>query len=1067
MSSFSAFRFSCAALSVALVSSAAGAPVAFPGAEGFGRFASGGRGGDVYVVTNLNNSGAGSLREAVTVRTASPRTVVFAVSGTIYLQSSLRITQGNLTLAGQTAPGDGICLAHYPLDPSNSSNVIIRFLRSRLGDASGVENDAFGCRYATNVIVDHCSFSWSVDETASSYDNTNFTMQWCIVSESLRDSVHSKGPHGYGAIWGGLGATYHHNLIAHHDSRNPRFNGARTHGTAGELVDMRNNIIYNWKGNSTYGGEPTDAGLPSRQNVVNNYYKQGPATGTGSIRYRVLNPSPNDLSPGSLFGLFHVNGNYTSGSTTVTADNWSGGVQGPTAAELTAMRADIAFVVAPVATQTAIAAYPLVLAYVGCRLPAVDAVDARIVSEVATGTAAFRGSKGNYPGIIDSQADVGGWPVLVSLPAPTDSDSDGMPDAWETARGLNPASPADRNLTDAEGYTRLENYLNSLATAAFPVPTVTVPPTSVAVALGATLTLTVAATGVGDLSYQWYKDGSALVGQVAAAYSASPVTTADLGSYTVVVTNAYGSTPSLPAVVSSAAASEIPSISSPPVSLQVVAGQPAAFQVVAAGSAPLAYQWYRGNAQLISGATSASHTIPAAVVADAGTYYVVVTNAGGAATSAAATLTVTPSAGASVFATTFAADTIHAAVPALTASATNWYVFSSKNATLSAVGDNPATTGVVDTRLDLTMAITTSGVVEATAFFAEEPRILATVGDVLRARIVFVPTNVKTVGLGFFNSGGVRPYTGLINGQLVGNTATLATGGTQLWRGYRGVASIASTVPTVEARAVQNGLSNASQSLIIPGTSSSAPSVVAIGTLAPSPTVATFVDGQTYTLSAALTRSAPTAFTFAYTVHAGTDTTATALFSASGTTTAAGALPAEVTSSFDAIGLGYRNVGSGSVSHLAVTSLRVDYEPLVAATDPYADFLASHGLSASGAGGSDGAPTADPDGDGLPNALEFVLGGSPVDLASAPVPRFTVEAGGQGAFAFNRRIDAADDFQLSVEQSVDLFAWMPLTDGVGGVAVAVTPLDSEFELVVLRAPLGGTRSFFRLRATER
>jgi hypothetical protein len=383
------YRICRAGVTLALLAVAPvkGQTLAFPGAEGFGRFASGGRGGDVYIVTNLDDAGSGSLREGVNNRVAGvPRTVVFAVSGTIFLNSTLRITQGDLTIAGQTAPGDGICLARYALNPSNAENVIIRFIRSRLGDTAGVEDDAFMCRYASNMIVDHCSFSWSVDETASSYDNSNFTMQWCIISESLRDSVHSKGAHGYGAIWGGLGATFHHNLVAHHDSRNPRFNGARTHGTAGELVDMRNNVFYNWRGNSTYGGEPSDSGLQARHNLVNNTYQSGPATPSGAVRYRILEPTRNSASTGADLSLFHISGNHTTASTTVSADNWNGGVQVVNSSEFPEMRADEPFVAPPVATQSAEDSFPLVLARAGCRLPVRDAVDTRIIAEVQDGT---------------------------------------------------------------------------------------------------------------------------------------------------------------------------------------------------------------------------------------------------------------------------------------------------------------------------------------------------------------------------------------------------------------------------------------------------------------------------------------------------------------------------------------------------------------------------------------------------------------------------------------------------------------------------------------------------------
>ncbi len=1034
-------------------------PLAFPGAEGYGRFSTGGRGGVVYHVTNLNDSGPGSLRAAVI--SAGPRTVVFDVSGTIYLSSTLRITNGNLTIAGQTAPGDGICLANYPIDPSNSSNVIIRFIRSRLGDGADLENDAFSCRYATDVIVDHCSFSWSIDETATAYDNTRFTMQWCFVTESLRDSVHNKGAHGYGGIWGGLGATFHHNLLAHHDSRNPRFGGARYHGTDGEYCDVRNNVIYNWKGNSCYGGEPTDAGIPSHQNLINNYYKPGPATGTGSIRYRILNPSANALSTGSLYGLFHVAGNVAAASSTVTADNWAGGVQGPTAAQLTAMRADTPFTVAPVSTQTATAAYSFVLAYAGCRLPARDSVDARVASEVSNGTVTYYGSKNGYPGIIDSQTDVGGYPVLNSLAAPTDTDQDGMPDAWETAQGLNPADASDRNLTNTESYTKLEVYLNSLAAPAFPLPSISTQPASAMVALGSALNLSVAATGTGTLAYQWYKNGNALAGATNSSYTVASTSSGDVGTYQVIVTGDYGSTSSATATVTITVSP--PAITTQPAALELTVGQAASFSVAATGSAPLSYQWYRGAGQLIAGATSATYPIAAVALSDAASYYVVVTNPNGSTTSAAAALSVNAFSAGYVFSTDFSTNTIHAVSPLLTASTTNWYVMSAKNATTSSVGDDPATNGVIETRpLDLTMPLTTSGIVESAAFFAASPKTLAALGDVLRARMVFRPTNVKNVGLGLFKSGGVPPYTGLINSQLISTSTTFATGGTQNWLGYRAVVTTATATANLEARPAQNGLSNTSQTLIVPGTGSSAPTIISIGSIPASAGSVTFTDGQTYTLTVTLTRASETAFTLACTVHAGTDTAAAALFSTSATTTTAGTLPADVTNAFDALGIGYRNAGGASVSHLTVTSLRVDYEP-VPVPDAYSALIAASGLSLAG----NGALTADPDGDGVPNALEFIQGGNPSSSDSRPHPACVAESDTTVAFSFARHLDATSLFTLTVEQSADLTTWNLLTEGSGGVTMTTAPLDPDHELVTVRAPLSPPRTFYRLRATSR
>lgn len=456
--------------------------VAFPGAEGYGRYTTGGRGGAVYEVTNLKDDGSiGSLRWAV--NQSGKRTIVFKVSGNIPLKDYLKISKGDVTIAGQTAPGDGICLSNYTLSVQ-ANNVIIRFIRSRLGDttivrdSSGkpklnslglplhVEDDAaHGMGTYSNIIIDHCSFSWSIDEAASFYDNNNFTMQWCIISESLYRSYHSKGNHGYGGIWGGMGATFHHNLLAHNSSRNPRFCGARYHQSTAstEVVDLVNNVIYNWGFNSVYGGE-----LGS-QNVRLNYYKPGPAT-KSSVRNRILNPTI-DSGTNSGLGKFYVADNYVDGSLETTADNWGLGVQGVSDAQKTQIKVTTPFPIAPLTEQTPQDAYNSVLQFVGNNYPKRDTIDSRIINETRTGTVTY-GGKG-YPleqnmdtskvyGIIDSQSQVGGWPVLNSTTPPVDSDHDGMPDDWEVAHGLDPNNPADRNNLDSSGYTMLEVYLNGL-----------------------------------------------------------------------------------------------------------------------------------------------------------------------------------------------------------------------------------------------------------------------------------------------------------------------------------------------------------------------------------------------------------------------------------------------------------------------------------------------------------------------------------------------------------------------------------------------------------------------------
>lgn len=411
--------------------------LAFPAAEGFGRYASGGRGGAVYTVTNLQDSGEGSLRKGIIKQ--GPRTIVFAVSGTIFLESPLDINRGDLTIAGQTAPGDGITIAGYPVS-IKADNVILRYMRFRMGDINNLQGDALGGRGVSRVILDHCSMSWATDEVASFYGNRDFTMQWCIISEALNLSVHEKGEHGYGGIWGGAKASFHHNLIANNNSRNPRFSGSSTTPNGpDEFVDFRNNVIYNWKGNSIYGGEK------GNYNVVNNYFKAGPATPKGR-RDRILNPS-------EPYGSFFVQGNHVEGFPAISRDNWQGGVQGgdPKATQRPAMIS----IDGNVRTQTAQEAYASVLETAGASLSR-DAVDRRIVEQVRRGTA----SQGL--GIIDSQEQVGGWPELKTGKAPTDSDGDGMPDAWEKPRGLNPLRDDSAHYCLDRGYTNIEVYINSL-----------------------------------------------------------------------------------------------------------------------------------------------------------------------------------------------------------------------------------------------------------------------------------------------------------------------------------------------------------------------------------------------------------------------------------------------------------------------------------------------------------------------------------------------------------------------------------------------------------------------------
>lgn len=461
-------------LSAAVAGTAQDKLLAFPGAEGGGCYVTGGRGGKVYHVTTLEDDArnTGSLRYAVEQK--GPRTIVFDVAGTIELKSDLVIVNGDVTIAGQTAPGDGICLKNYCFH-IKTDNVIVRYIRSRLGDDSGAETDAAWARNQKDIIVDHCSFSWSVDETASFYGVENFTMQWCYITESLAASTHVKGAHGYGGLWGGNKASYHHNLLAHHYSRTPRLVG-NDEFPEKCLIDMRNNVIYNWGPVlGCYGGGG------GSYNFVNNYYKPGPATNEkASIAGRITQAGVDDKF--YEHGVFYLSGNrfdYTSpylgskaqqNAKASDEDNYEGlHIVESEYATKDDYIADREFTVRPTTTHTAEIAYEKVLHYGGCCLRR-DAIDKRVVNDVRTGGYSYisgnKGSNGSTGGLIDAPEDVGGYVEYMAteleLRNKLDSDGDGIPDNWEDMYGLDPSDPNDALKTHKSGYSWLEYYLSTL-----------------------------------------------------------------------------------------------------------------------------------------------------------------------------------------------------------------------------------------------------------------------------------------------------------------------------------------------------------------------------------------------------------------------------------------------------------------------------------------------------------------------------------------------------------------------------------------------------------------------------
>jgi hypothetical protein len=434
--------------------------LAFPAAEGYGRFAVGGRGGRVIKVSNLNDSGPGSLRAAVEAE--GPRTVIFDISGLITLESKLvvRKTNGFLTVAGQTAPGKGICIRNYNFGMLGATNVIVRYLRVRPGNTSGQTLDGMGMASSDQCIIDHCSISWTLDEAFSSRGAHNVTLQRTLISEALNAAGHKKYPlgteHGYAASIGGDIGSFHHNLLAHCAGRNWSLAGglSKPNNEYAGRLDIRNNVVYNWKQRATDGGA-------HEVNFVNNYYKPGPAT----VRFHALNAQYGGF-PGTQ--RYFVAGNVMPGhfgpddqekARIATTE------RGGRLPEDYSPWSDTPFFESHVQTHSAQESYENVLGDVGCNFPVLDDHDQRIIREVREGSFQFKGSATGLPGLPDTQEDVGGWEEypVVKRPADWDTDGDGMPDAWEHAHGLNPRDPADWNGDfKGDGYTNLEKYLNEL-----------------------------------------------------------------------------------------------------------------------------------------------------------------------------------------------------------------------------------------------------------------------------------------------------------------------------------------------------------------------------------------------------------------------------------------------------------------------------------------------------------------------------------------------------------------------------------------------------------------------------
>ncbi len=936
---------------------------AFPGADGSGKYVSGGRGTvgtatTVFIVTNLSDVNvAGTLRYACS-SSATYRTIVFGVSGTIHLTSPLNIP-ANTTLAGQTAPGDGICLADYWVN-INGNNVIIRYVRFRMGDKNQLivkagappgcnpvyktdfttncypepnvsgSYDSLGATDKNNLMVDHCSVSWCNDEALSLKNCPNTTVQWTIISEPLDYSYHfetldgtaNTAPetdfqlHGYGSIFGATNTSFHHNIYAHCKSRCPRFNDTPA-GGAKMRVDMRNNVIYNWRINTAYGGKDGEF------NIVSNYYKAGPNTTTDR---RIVGTETNAgyyLVGNKMVGHDGENGAL---SVQVTSNNWYGASSGVGSQATLSLAGPTLTNVALTLQHTAQEAYDLVLAQAGASIPRRDPVDARIVNEIKTKTGSIIDVQGGYPHGTPYSISSNAWPVLLSAPAPTDTDKDGMPDSWEIASGLNPNSAADRNNRNAEGYTMLEVYLNSLTVPPSAPANLTTTPGNALVALtwSASLTATNYNVKRSLISGGPYTN---LTSVAATNYTDTAVVNGTTYFYVVSAVSAAGeSTNSLPASATPLVGSSPPSA---PLNLMATAGN--ASVALTWSASATATNYYVKRSTTNGGGYATLTGVPATSYSDSQvingtTYFYVVSAANTNGESAnSAQVSATPQAAVSgpvtytVFNDAFSSgSTLNSASPTSpTPSATSYQLTSSKTW-------SPAPS-LAPGHLKFGIAATTSGLIEAQALFTNAPITLTNVGDTLSLLVTFINTSglltqSGTLGFGLYHSGQNQPVPGGMNSTVTTSLSDKATGNVQPWTGYVSQVAFTGGNSQILTRPPQTGAANNNQELVTTGSSSSFanPTGTTIGTASTAPSV-TLVAGSPYTDLLTVTLTAPNTLTITNRLYAGTSTNGTLLSQfgglASGTT--------YLTNAFDALAIGWRATSTTSATTIDVNQITV------------------------------------------------------------------------------------------------------------------------------------------------